>query len=491
MKRPNILFLIADDHRFDALGVMGDSQVITPNLDRLAKEGTLFTHAHLPSGNTAALCSPSRAMLHTGRTFFHIGGTGDPIPGSFSLLGETLRGGGYCTFGAGKWHNGRDSFHRSFSAGAEIFFGGMTDHWNMPAYHFDPSGAYDTRLPRCVDAWTSKKLAWIQADHLQPGKHSTDCIADAAIEFIQHHDPSEPFFAYVAFLSPHDPRTMPRHYRDLYDEDALELPPNFMPEEPVPTGTIDIRDEKLAPYPRTPKSIKEHLADYYAMITHMDDRIGDIRRALEEQGEWENTIVVYTADHGLAVGRHGLMGKQNLYDHSVRIPLIMRGPGIPSSQQRDQPCYLMDMFPTLCDLTDTAVPDSVESRSLLPILRNAQTPGRNPLFFAYCDLLRGLRANQWKWIDYRTPGNPPEHQLFNLEEDPHELHDRSRDPACADIVREMSEALRMTAAEWDDPESPWGSAFWARPGAETPAQKQRVLKDHLNRSETPYAPPPD
>jgi len=140
--KPNILLLFTDDQRFDTISALG-SPVQTPNLDRLVARGTTFTHAHIPGGTSGAVCMPSRAMLHTGRHLFHLDRCGQRIPDDHTLLGEHFQAQGYTCFGTGKWHNSRPAYARSFNTGAEIFFGGMADHWNVPAYDYDPSYAPD------------------------------------------------------------------------------------------------------------------------------------------------------------------------------------------------------------------------------------------------------------------------------------------------------------------------------------------------------------
>ena len=462
MKQPNVLFLIADDHRFDVIRAAGHRQVKTPNFDRLIAEGALFTHAHMPSGTSAALCMPSRGMLHTGRSLFHIGGDGNQLLPEHTLMGESFQAAGYHTYGVGKWHNGAASFNRSFAGGDEIFHGGMTDHWNMPAFRYDPSGRYASTLLRCPDPFHSNRVERIAADHIHAGQHSTDVIAEGVIRFIEGYDRSKPWFAYAAFLSPHDPRTMPERYRAMYPPEEIDLPENFVEHHPFDLGMFEIRDEKLAAYPRTPKAIREHIAEYYAMVTHMDERIGDIIRAIEERGEWDNTIVVYTADHGLAVGQHGLLGKQSLYDHSVRIPLIMRGPGIPAGIRPSGPCLLMDAHPTVCELAGVPVAPTVEARSLVPALRDPSLPGRETIFFAYLGLHRGVRVGGWKWMEYRVPGQAPRCQLFHVAEDPSELRDLSEDPAQQERIAELRAILREQADLHDDRATPWGQDFWGQ-----------------------------
>ena len=184
MPQPNVLFFFTDDQRFDTLAALGNSHILTPNMDRLVARGTAFTHAHIPGGTSGAVCMPSRAMLHTGRSLFHLEGAGQRIPTQHLLLGEHLRANGYDTFGSGKWHNGRDSFARSFSAGAEIFFGGMTDHWNVPAYDYDPAGRYDGKCPQVDDPFHSKEESYRDCDHIAAGTHSSELIANGALRFL-------------------------------------------------------------------------------------------------------------------------------------------------------------------------------------------------------------------------------------------------------------------------------------------------------------------
>ena len=162
MKKPNVLLLFTDDQRSDTIATLGNDVVKTPNLDKLIARGTAFTHAHIPSGTSGAVCMPSRAMLHSGRTLYHLHGPGNQIPEEHTTMGEMFQSNGYRTFGTGKWHNGKPAFARSFTDGDEIFFGGMSDHWNVPVHHYDPSGKYESRLPYCVDEFTTKevKLPW-------------------------------------------------------------------------------------------------------------------------------------------------------------------------------------------------------------------------------------------------------------------------------------------------------------------------------------------
>ena len=358
----NIVLFVCDDLRFDALACMGNPVVKTPNLDRLAGSGTTFTRCYMPGGTSGAVCMPSRAMLHTGRSLFQIQDEGQDIADDHVLLGEHLQRHGYRTFHTGKWHNGRESFARSFGDGDEIFFGGMGDPWNMPLYWFDPSGAYDARVPYVADPFHESNVQYREGDHTGAGTHATKLFTDAACAYVERQDGTQPFLLSIALTAPHDPRNAPQEFQDMYPAEDIPLPENFLAMHPHDTGfharhsaegeTQGARDEDLASLPRKPGEIKQHIADYYAMISHLDHEFGRLVAALEEQGLLENTVIAFTADHGLSVGQHGLMGKQSIYDHSVRIPLILSGPGVPYGDRPDSMVCHFDLFRTLCELNE-------------------------------------------------------------------------------------------------------------------------------------------
>ena len=459
--RPNVLILFTDDQRFDTLAALGNPAIRTPNMDALVARGTTFTHAHIPCGTSGAVCMPSRAMLHTGKTLFHLKDAGSSIPDDHTLLGEHFRANGYHTFGTGKWHNGPESYHRSFSSGAEIYLGGMADHWNMPASDYDPTGQYDNIKPTCPNPWFRNTIWPEHCDHITPGKHSSELLADTAIDFLTEYDGDDPFLAYVSFLAPHDPRTMPEEFRLMYDPDAIDLPPNFMPVHPFDNGELVMRDEALADTPRREPEIRRHIAEYYAMITHLDHEIGRVLAALDAVGLTDDTLIVFAGDNGLAVGQHGLMGKQSCYEHSVRVPLVFAGPGVPQDVRRDSYVYLLDIFPTLCSLAGLGVPASVEGEDFSAAIASPDIPIRDTLFAAYCACQRMVKDRTHKLIEYVVEGEHTMTQLFDLDADPWELTNLADDPALAETVARLRADLCRWRDEWDDPASPWGETFWA------------------------------
>lgn len=444
--RPNVLFLIADDHRFQALRSNGDPVVQTPTLDALAARGVSFQSTYIHGGCSPAVCVPSRAAVNTGVNPFRSqvsasSGDGPPrhsqvrpgqIRPELATMGETFRRAGYRTFATGKWHNDKAAFHRSFGAAGNVFFGGMCDHERVPVQDYDPTGAYGNERERTGEG------------------DSSVLFADAAIGFLRAQKQAEPFFLYAAFTAPHDPRTPPEKFRAMYPPEATPLPPNFLAEHPFDNGELRIRDELLAALPRQAAEVKRHLAEYYGMISHLDEQIGRILGALAESGHAANTIVVYVADHGLSVGQHGLMGKQNLYDHSIRVPMILAGPGVPAGRRPEGLVYSHALFPTLCELAGIDVPASVETKSLAGTWQPG-AGGSASVFTAYKDLQRMLRRGPWKLIEYTVPGQPLRRQLFDLASDPWETRNLAEDPAQRQRVEELGAELERKRAEFGAP----------------------------------------
>lgn len=445
--RPNILFFIADDHRFDAFGAGGDPIVQTPVLDSLAAQGVQFQRTYMMGGMTCAVCVPARAALHTGVSSFRASATNEieamdglmTLRPSLMTLGQILRHAGYQTHGIGKWHSDPASFTRSFQSGSRIFMGGMNDQWHMPLHDYDPTGRYPRNEAR--------------SHH----RHSSELFCEAAVNYLDEYAESgkdNPFFLYVSFTSPHDPRTAPEPFASRYSPEKIPLPPSFLPEHPFDNGELQVRDELLAAFPRSPAEIQRHTADYYAMISHMDAQIGGVLDTLERRGLAENTIVVYLADHGLAVGRHGLMGKQNMYEHSVRVPFLMRGPGVPRGVTSGALAYSFDVYPTLCELAGVEPPEGLDAKSLCPAFAGEPAPHRSHIGAAYKDMQRMWTDGEWKLIRYfqSEDGQHGENrvQLFHLPTDPHETHDLAANDAHRERVHQLTRELARWQIETGD-----------------------------------------
>ncbi len=413
--RPNVLLLFADDQRADTIGAWGNAHIRTPNLDRLVRRGTSFRGNYCFGSNSGAVCVPSRAMLMSGRTWFDVPHDLHGV----TVLPELLREAGYTTFATGKWHNGEPSFVRAFPRGKSVFFGGMADHTQV--------AVADVEQGHVVNRRTAEKF-------------SSEQFADAAVEFLESQRGEGPFFCYVAFTAPHDPRNPPESYRETYYRDRPPLPENFLPQHPFDNGmTKNIRDENLAPYPRTREVISDQLCEYYGLITHLDEQVGRILEALEKSGQTDNTVIIYTADHGLALGSHGLLGKQSVYEHSMRSPLIIAGPGIPAGRTTRAFTYLFDLFPTVCALARVQPPDNLAGADLRPLWEVDGAKVRESVFLPFSGLMRSVRDERWKLIVY-----PPinHRQLFDLQEDPHEMRNLADDPVQAMRIERLTALMK-------------------------------------------------
>ncbi|MFI3207244.1 MAG: sulfatase-like hydrolase/transferase, partial [Clostridia bacterium] len=459
------VFILTDDQRYNTIAALGNTQIKTPNMDRLVHSGTSFTHAHIPGGTSGAVCMPSRAMLNTGRTLLHLEGEGQTIPTEHTTMGEMFKENGYHCFGTGKWHNSPQAYARSFSDGENIFFGGMWDHWNVPMCFYDPTGEFDNVIDFVCDYSLNRKTTKVHCDKFNPGKHSSEVLTETSVNAIKSMPKDKPFFLYTAYLAPHDPRTMPEKFKNMYKPEDIVLPDNYMTEHPFDFGVFNIRDEKLAAYPRVEGEVREHLAEYFGMITHLDHEIGKIISALEETGELENTIIVLAGDNGLGLGSHALFGKQNHYDHSIRVPLIFSGKGIPQGEIRDNYVYLLDIFPTLCDLLGYKIPSSVEGKSFAKSFEDATYKTRKDLFFVYNDLLRSVKDEQYKLIEYRPSKeyntSLVRTQLFDLKNDPSEINDLYGKEEYKEVVNKLRERLQEYRKEWGDDNHRYGQQFWA------------------------------
>lgn len=441
--KPNILFLFADDQAFDTLHARGNDEIETPHLDELVKRGTTFTHAYNMGSWSGAVCVASRTMLTTGRTLWHANAVynkteaeAEREAGRFWPV--LMKNGGYETYFTGKWH---------VRAKAELAFdhtghvrGGMPNQ--TPAGYNRPQSPGDTQW----QPWDKQFGGFWQG-----GKHWSEVVADDALGFLKHaRTADKPFFMYIAFNAPHDPRQSPKEYVDRYPLDKIAIPDSYQAEYPykedIGAGK-GLRDEKLAPFPRTKYAVKVHRQEYYAIITHMDEQIGRILKALKDSGKEDNTYIVFTADHGLAVGRHGLMGKQNMYDHSVRVPLMIVGPNIPAGKTLDTRVYLQDVVPTTLELADIKQPEHVEFRSLLPVIHGKRDEQYDAIYGAYLQLQRMITMGDDKLILYPKARKA---RLYNVKTDPQELKDLAGDPASQPTIRKLfAKLLQMQKANGD------------------------------------------
>jgi len=484
--KPNVLLIYTDDQRYSGVHALGRQAVQTPNLDRLQAEGLNFTHTYLMGSFLGATCVPSRATLLTGRTLFELDQAGHIIPQNQTTIGEAFHAAGYQSYIVGKWHQDKASLARSFDSGATIMSLGpyLQDHFRMPLWDWDPTGKF-----KAEDAYLltydkdgkgfrrplspNDKRGPIGDEHTRP--LDSQIFADSAIQFVEMKDTSKPFFMYLAFHSPHDPRQAPEKYKAMYPEDKVVLPPSYLAMPSFDNGCLMIRDEELAPWPRTPEVTRKHLSDYYAAISFLDTQIGRVIQALKDNGTYDNTLIVFASDSGLAVGNHGLMGKQNVYDEDgLHVPFIISGNLVKEKGRTiDALCYINDIFPTICDLAGIPQPASVTGKSLGPVIRHEASEVRDYTYHAYTQYQRAYRKGDFKLIEYvRAPdaqkgkkesvAGSRVTQLFNISNDPWETTDLSFRPEFQEQIHRLRQEMKQTAVTLGDNKKTTGETydFW-------------------------------
>ncbi|MDG2127031.1 MAG: sulfatase-like hydrolase/transferase [Fuerstiella sp.] len=433
-EKPNILLLISDDQRPDTIAALGNDLIETPHLDRIVRGGSVFTRATCSN----PICTPSRAEILTGSSGFRCGvmDFGKPIDSAIPTMSKWFSAAGYATSYVGKWHNDGKPVERGYHLTRGLYRGGG-GKFAIPQVDF---------AGRPVTGYRG----WIFQDdrgNLFPEKgvgltpEISRHFADAAIETIQSGSDT-PFFLHVNFTSPHDPLMLPPGWETTYRADDMKLPANFLPEHPFDHGNFDGRDEKLFARPRTPRETQREIAAYYAVISYMDEQIGRIMAALNDSGKADNTVVIFSSDHGLSVGSHGLRGKQSMYEHTIGVPLLMQGPGIPKATKFDAQCYLRDLFPTLCDLAGIDGPGGqIDGLSLKPVLDGKTEYIHNFVVGYFRNFQRMIRTDEWKYIEYPAVNRQ---QLFNLKQDPYEQTNMVANEAHA-ATRDQ---LKMQMRDW-------------------------------------------
>ncbi|AWW29544.1 choline-sulfatase [Echinicola strongylocentroti] len=456
--QPNVLFVFADDLTFTALGGLEPNAVHTPNLNKLMAEGTSFTKAYNMGSWTGAVCTASRTMMISGRSvweaqkFKENWKKGEKLDQTWPRL---MKEAGYETYMSGKWHV---DVHPSeiFDHTAHIRGGMPGDHWDHATMvhkfdslarqeNADPSSimplGYDRPKKPNDTSWDPADVS--QGGYWEGGKHWSEVVKEDALAFMDHaNEQKEPFFMYLAFNAVHDPRQSPGSFLEQYKVDELKLPKSYMPLYPhkdaIGNGP-SLRDEALAPFPRTPYAIKKHLQEYYALLSHMDAQIGEIVDKLAAIGARENTYIIFTADHGLAMGKHGLLGKQNMYEHSVAAPFIIVGPGIPEGKRLDENIYLQDAMATSLAIAGVKKPDYVAFNSILDLAKGHPNQGMDKVYGAYINYQRMIKQDGYKLIVYPSASKI---LLYDLAQDPHEMDDLSGNKAQRERITSMFAALQ-------------------------------------------------
>ncbi len=466
--KPNILFIFADDMTYEAIGALGNNVIRTPNLDRLVQDGTTFTHAYNMGGWNGAICVASRSMLISGRYLWRaqkMAGKWQNID-SMALdqtWGKLMEKAGYDTYMTGKWHVSAPADY-VFQTVKHVRPGMPGDAWGKDGggrkvaeairNRGDVAAAmpvgYNRPVSRDDNTWTPTDTSF--GGFWEGGRHWSEVVKEDALEFIKSSSrSSNPFFMYLAFNAPHDPRQAPQEYLDMYPTDEIPVPDNYLPEylykDDIGLGP-GLRDEALAPFPRTEFAVRKHRQEYYAIISHLDTQIGHILDALEATDKMDNTYIFFTADHGLSVGHHGLIGKQNMYDHSIRVPLMVVGPDIPKGERRSQAVYLQDIMATSLEIAGVEKPDYVEFENFLDIIKNPESRSHyESIYGAYIDLQRMVKKGDYKLIVYPKIGKI---RLFNVREDPQEMNDLAEKEEYGQKVGEMMDELEKLRDRMED-----------------------------------------
>ena len=342
----NVVFIESDDQSNQALGAFGNAQMVTPNIDTLAKEGVSFTNAYNMGCWSPAVCIPSRTMLFYGKSLWESQKINQKnAPKAFP---EVLRENGFATYMTGKWH----------------------------AFGKKPSAIFD-------------ELGSIQPGQLKTynssAGHITDITGNEAVDYIENYKDKKPFFMYVAFNAPHVPRQTTQNYYDLYPTEAVVLPPSVVDGKPL-------NEHVKYQYAKSPLSIntmKSRVQQNNAMVSHMDDRIGDIMKALKDKGIYDNTIIIFMSDHGINFGENGVAGKVCLYEPSVTAPLIIKAPKMKANTKINERVYLQDINPTLFDLLGFDGLENIDFQSLKPLI-DKKAKARESIYLAMFDDQRGM-----------------------------------------------------------------------------------------------------
>lgn len=439
-RKPNIVVIMTDDFAVDGIGTFGNPEVKTPHIDRLIARSVTFSQAHIQGSWSPAICIASRTMLMTGLPVWQARDAASGMAAAGLTWPQRMRAAGYRTLFTGKWHV----------------------HGIKPEAVFDRAINEKPGMPKDRKPdWYGRPVAG-QPDPFRPadeseggfwegGRHWSEVQADDGIAlFHEAVKDDSPVFMYLSFNAPHDPRQAPQAYLDMYPEGSVSLPRNFMPAHPLANAMgspATLRDEALAPTPRTPYAVDVHRREYYAIISHLDAQIGRVLDAIEASGAADNTVIIFAADNGLAVGQHGLLGKQNMYDHSVRVPLAIAGPGLPRGERRDALVYMQDLTSTCLELAGATPFESTAYRSLMPAIRAPAAQGRAHLYAAYLDNARMVRDAAHKLVVIPSAAKV---MLFDLARDPLEMNDLSEDPALRPVTRRLfAELLRQQTAAGD------------------------------------------
>lgn len=456
IKRPNFLFVLVDDQSpFDLQTYDPNSILETPNIDRLAQEGIVFDQARNMGSMNGAVCTPSRHMIMSSRTVWNLPPSAlfqkqkDPHPLDEQTLGAVFNRAGYKTMRTCKKGNSYPGANRQFTVVKDATKRGGTEK----------SGS----------AWHSKQVLEYLSERMTTKEE-------------------DPFFIYFGFSHPHDTRNGTPELLEKYgavnhkdkekvpelNEQQPVLQDNYLEVHPFFHGHPNLRDEERVKgvwKRRDENTVRNELGREYACSENIDIQLGKVLDCLEEMGELDNTYIVYTSDHGMSIGRHGLMGKQNLYEHTWKVPFIVKGPGIEAGKRVDSNIYLLDVLPTFCDLAGIEAPETVQGKSFKSVLEGEQNLIREVMYGVYAGGtkpgMRAVKKGDWKLIKYdMMNGDVRETQLFNLKENPNEYlpeHHKigemetnlADNPKYSEKLAEMEQVLLEQMKAHGDPYRMW------------------------------------
>ncbi|WP_246114500.1 sulfatase-like hydrolase/transferase [Rubripirellula tenax] len=469
-KRPNILYILADDQSpFDLKIYDPESTLDTPVLDRLAAEGLVIEGAHQMGAWCGGVCTPSRHMIMSGRTLWHVPDkskngrnpiASDPAHVPPDLAEHTMA----AVFNAAGYDTMRTCKRGNSYAAANAKFTVVHDSTKRRARDESGSGWHAKQVLTYLDQRAASKV-------------------------------QDPFLIYYGFSHPHDTRDGKSELLAKYgavnhrDENSLpqsnpkqpKLPANYLPKHPFNNTDMEVRDEVNVSgvwTNRDERTIRNELGREFACSENIDIQIGAVLDKLKQMGELENTYIFYTSDHGMAIGRHGLQGKQNLYEHTFRVPYIVKGPGIEAGSRVVGNIYHFDILATLCDLAGIEAPKTSEGISFRPVLEGKKDRVRDVLYGAYCGGakpgMRCVKKGDWKLIRYEsTQDGVNETQLFNLAENPDELLAEHHDPKVIALTQCSPNPKQTNLA--DDP------AY-----AEKLKEMEQILLDQMRNHFDPY-----
>ncbi|MBM1105012.1 sulfatase-like hydrolase/transferase [Aurantibacter crassamenti] len=455
-KRPNFLFVLVDDQSpFDLQVYDANSILETPTISKLASEGMVVENARHMGSWSGAVCAPSRHMIMSGRTVWHLPSRGDfinsdePKELEKQSMGAVFNRAGYNTMRTCKIGNSYPAANEQFTVVHDATKRGGTEETGS--------------------AWHAKQVM----NYLNDRESKAD---------------ENPFLIYFGFSHPHDTRDgtpeLLAKYGAVNHTDSVNLPPanvnqpplqdNYLNKHPFFHGHPKLRDEERVSgvwKKRDEQTVRNELGREYACSENIDLQLGKVLGKLEAMGELDNTYIVYTSDHGMSIGRHGLMGKQNLYEHTWRVPFIIKGPGIEAGKRVSGNIYLLDVLPTLCDLAGIEIPETVEGKSFKPVIKGEEEKVRDVMYGVYAGGskpgMRSVIKGDWKLIKYdMMDGAVRETQLFNIAENPNEYlkehvkegamqTNLAENPKYTEKLTEM-EALLLAQMELnDDPYRLW------------------------------------